>query len=66
MRVCAARAVGSGPGAGEVCVSRGHVLLGCADGALELVRVKPDGKREMDASAWAAGLRGDGLIWGRV
>ena len=66
VRVCAARAVGSGPGAGEVCVSRGHVLLGCADGALELVRVKPDGKREMDASAWAAGLRGDGLIWGRV
>ncbi len=48
---------------GAVLVRKGHVLLGCADGALELDRVKPDGKREMDASAWAAGLRGSGLTW---
>lgn len=67
VRVCAAR-VGAGrdvaPGA--VAVGRGRVWLGCADGALELVRVKPDGKREMEVAAWAAGLRGDGLAWERA
>lgn len=67
VRVCAAR-VGAGrdvaPGA--VAVGRGRVWLGCADGALELARVKPDGKREMEVAAWAAGLRGDGLAWERA
>lgn len=48
---------------GAVMVRKGHVFIGCADAALELVRVKPDGKREMDASAWASGLRGQGLTW---
>ena len=52
--------------AGAVLVRKGHVLLGCAEGSLELDRVKPDGKREMDASAWASGLRGDGLTWKRA
>lgn len=52
--------------AGEVLVSRGRVLLGCADGSLEVMDVKPDGKREMQACAWAAGLRGENLTWGRV
>ena len=51
---------------GSVLARKGHVCLGCADGALELDRVKPDGKREMDASAWAAGLRGQGLTWERA
>lgn len=51
---------------GQVVVRKGHVLLGCAEGTLELDRVKPDGKREMEASAWAAGLRGDGLTWERA
>lgn len=50
---------------GALRVLRRRVLLGCADGSLELLRVKPDGKREMDASAWAAGLRGEGLSWDR-
>lgn len=49
--------------AGEVMVRKGRVFLGCADGSLELTRVKPDGKREMDASAWASGLRGQGITW---
>lgn len=50
---------------GVVEVRKKQVLLGCADGALELVSVKPDGKKEMPASAWAAGLRGD-LSWERA
>lgn len=48
---------------GGVLVRKGRVLLGCADGALELTRVKPDGKREMEASAWASGLRGQDITW---
>ena len=49
---------------GEVLVRKGRVFLGCSDGALELLRVKPDGKREMEASAWAAGLHAKALTWG--
>ena len=51
---------------GSVLIRKGRVFLGCADASLEVLRVKPDGKREMDASAWAAGLRGDGLTWAHV
>ena len=49
--------------AGEVLIDGSRLFLGCADGALELLLVKPDGKREMPVSAWVAGLRGD-LVWG--
>lgn len=51
---------------GNVLVRKGHVWLGCADGSLEVLRVKPDGKREMEASAWASGLRGNDLAWSRA
>ena len=54
------------PSVGAVEVSRGRVALGCADGAFEVISVKPDGKHEMEASAWAAGLRGDDIAWERV
>lgn len=63
MRACVAS---DAVAAGEVLVSRGRVLLGCADGSLEVMDVKPDGKREMQVCAWAAGLRGENLTWGRV
>lgn len=69
VRVCSARVAEGGPTPtpGAVSVSRGRVLLGCAGGtAFEPLRVKPDGKREMDVAAWAAGLRGDDLSWGSV
>lgn len=48
---------------GELVVVHGRVALGCADGALEVLRVKPDGKREMETAAWAAGLRASALPW---
>ena len=41
-----------------------RVYLGLSDGAVELLEVKPDGKRSMAASAWAAGLQGADLTWG--
>ena len=51
--------------AGEVLVDRHRVLLGCAEGALDLLVVRPDGKRQMAASAWAQGL-GKGGTWETV
>ena len=63
VRALAAHLADQGLAAGEVRVRKGRVVLGCVEGSLELDRVKPDGKREMEASAWAAGLRGDGLTW---
>lgn len=66
VRLMRARTCYDALAAGEVLVSHGRVALGCADGALEVLVVKPDGKREMQASAWAAGLRADHLAWGRI
>ena len=63
VRVMVARHAETDIDAGAVVVKGGRVLLGCSDGALELMSVKPDGKREMEAKAWGAGLRGD-LAWG--
>lgn len=51
---------------GSVKVHKGRVLLGCSEGTLELLRVKPDGKREMDARSWSSGLRGDPLSWSKA
>lgn len=49
--------------AGELVCQSKRIYIGCSDGALEITSVKPDGKRQMDASAWAAGLHGDALAW---
>jgi methionyl-tRNA formyltransferase len=43
---------------GSLVLDEGRLLLGCADGALELVDVQPAGKRRMPAGAWARGLHG--------
>ena len=51
-------------GEGAVAVKSKRVYLGLSDGAVELLDVKPDGKRAMAASAWAAGLQGAVLTWG--
>ncbi|WP_417118515.1 methionyl-tRNA formyltransferase [Olsenella phocaeensis] len=66
VRVLDARVSGEALSQGGVLVRKGRVFLGCSDGAIELLRVKPDGKCEMDASAWAAGLQKRDLGWGRA
>ncbi|MCH3944146.1 MAG: methionyl-tRNA formyltransferase [Atopobiaceae bacterium] len=66
LRVLAARVSPDGapaPRPGTASVGRAGVVLGCADGGLELLRVRPDGKRAMDAAAWAAGIRDQGPAW---
>lgn len=48
---------------GAVLVNHGRVFLGCSDAAFEVLEVKPDGKRQMSARDWAAGLRAESLSW---
>lgn len=51
-------------GEGQVLIRAKRVYLGLSDSSVELLEVKPDGKRAMTASAWSAGLQGADLIWG--
>lgn len=53
---------------GSALFSGKKLLLGCAEGAVEVLALKPDGKKEMTAAAFAAGcpvLRGPDAIWER-
>lgn len=63
MRAVAADAASPSAAAGTFTVKGGRVYMGCADGSFELISIKPDGKREMDAKSWAAGLREDDGAW---
>lgn len=71
VRVLSARALedadiaslGTLPEEGAFAIRAKRVLLGCADGAFEVLEVKPDGKRAMDAAAWAAGLQTKEGTW---
>ena len=66
VRVLAARVApvsGAVLAAGELAIQGGRVLLGCGEGALEVLELKPDGKRAMDAAVWAAGQRGAAVTW---
>ena len=47
---------------GEVFVNEGHVFTGTVDASVELLDVKPAGKTEMSAMAWARGQR-DRLVF---
>jgi methionyl-tRNA formyltransferase len=42
---------------GVVAVTKSELAIGLADAAISLLRVKPDGKAEMDGAAWARGTR---------
>jgi methionyl-tRNA formyltransferase len=54
-----ASANGKPPGAVLGPGPSGGLLVACAEGALEVLRVTPAGKAEMDAQAWWRGLRID-------
>ena len=56
-------------GQGRVAFVRKRLYLGCAAGALEILEVQPDGKKPMEAKAFASGLQGvksGALEWGRL
>jgi methionyl-tRNA formyltransferase len=52
-----ARAVDAGPPPGTVSLDGTQPVLGSAEGGLELLVVKPPGRREMGGAAWLRGLR---------
>ena len=51
---------------GELVAAQKKVYAGCAEGVLELIAIRPDGKRDMAAWAWFAGLRGEGHTWAKL
>lgn len=56
-------------GQGGVVFRAKKLYLGCADGLIEVLEVKPDGKKEMSAAAFASGVQGikaGNVIWERV
>ena len=55
--------------AGSVAFVRKRLFIGCADGALEVCAIKPDGKKEMDAASFASGvqdIKSGTKIWEQV
>lgn len=54
--------------AGEALFAGKRLFIACADGVLELLALKPDGKKEMDAKAFAAGVQSlrSGELWNAV
>jgi methionyl-tRNA formyltransferase len=55
--VSAARPLPAGPTPGTVSFDGSNPVFGCAGGGLELVVVKPPGRREMSGEDWLRGLR---------
>ena len=54
---------------GQAMLAGKRLYLGCIEGILEVIEVKPDGKRAMEAHAFAAGvpaLRGEEGTWSRA
>jgi methionyl-tRNA formyltransferase len=61
LRVLAAAVLDRGPAEGRLAGAEGRLVLGCAEGALELLALQPPGGRPMDAAAY---LRGHGAPGG--
>lgn len=55
--VSAARVLGEGPPAGAVSLNGSRPVLGCAEGALELLVVQPPGRRSMSGEDYLRGRR---------
>ena len=47
----------SGLAQGKVLFAQKRLFLGCADGVFEILEIKPDGKKKMDARSFAAGVQ---------
>lgn len=51
---------------GFVTVQDRRLFLGCAEGSIELLEVRPDGKRSMNAQSFAAGLQKSQMTWQKL
>ena len=51
---------------GSVAVQDHRLFLGCAEGSIELLEVRPGGKRSMDAQSFAAGLQKSQMTWQKL
>ncbi|MDO4443375.1 MAG: methionyl-tRNA formyltransferase, partial [Slackia sp.] len=54
---------------GSVAFAAKRLFIGCSDGALEIGSVKPDGKKEMNAAAFASGvqnIKSGTMTWERM
>ncbi|WP_314952094.1 methionyl-tRNA formyltransferase [Lancefieldella parvula] len=51
---------------GSVTVQDRRLFLGCAEGSIELLEVRPDGKRSMDAQSFVAGLQKSQMTWQKL
>jgi methionyl-tRNA formyltransferase len=61
VRAAKAHSFGNSIPRGVLTEKAGMLLLGTAEGTLELLRVQPEGKKEMEASSFLNGLRGRGI-----
>jgi len=55
--VAEAMRAGDGPAQGRIAVDRDGVLLGFTDGALKITTLRPQGRADTEATAWARGAR---------
>lgn len=66
VQVVEARSASDAVEPGTVLLQKKRIVLGCQDGALELLVVKPQGKKEMPVQGWLNGLRNAEPIWEAV
>lgn len=52
--------------AGEVLLEKKKIILGLNDACVQLLTIKPQGKKEMPVTSWIAGLRPRVLTWHSV
>ncbi|MDO4842526.1 MAG: methionyl-tRNA formyltransferase, partial [Phoenicibacter congonensis] len=69
VRVIEAKVAEQDAAAASVSWAGKKLVLSCEAGALQVLRVKPDGKKEMDASSFVAGspaIRSGEASWGAI
>lgn len=66
VQVVEARPAADAVAPGAVLLQKKRIVLGCEGGALELLAVKPQGKKEMPVQGWLNGLRNAAPVWEAV
>ncbi|MDO5044991.1 MAG: methionyl-tRNA formyltransferase [Coriobacteriia bacterium] len=66
VRVLKAQASSEKLEAGQAQILGKRLVLGAKDASFEIVRLKPDGKSEMDASSFIQGIRSENGSWGAL